>query len=226
MFSQKTFDFLVENRFRNSKEWFQEHRDIYLGTVVQPLEALSISLAPTISAIDSLLITNPKKTVSRIYCDIRFSKEKLLYREEMWLSFRRDKKTFPNYPEFFFAISPNEFSYGCGYYAASADTMNAIRKLILKKDPKFLRARQAFEQQRHFIIDGPMYKKSKYSDQADSLKNWLDRKSICFLYNSADFSELYSENLVSGIKDTFLRLKPIYEFFICAENYRQMESRH
>jgi uncharacterized protein (TIGR02453 family) len=124
MFTQKTLDFLSENRFMNSKEWFSEHKEEYSKYVIQPLAELAAALAPTLSAIDSQIITEPKvdKTISRIYRDVRFSKDKLLYREEMWLSVKRDKKAFPGYPEFFFVVSPPDFF-------TAADTIQFRRKL-------------------------------------------------------------------------------------------------
>jgi len=220
MFSQKTFNFLVENRQRNSKEWFLEHKNDYYNYVLQPLTELSIALAPTISSIDNLITTEPKinKTISRIYRDTRFSKDKLLYREEMWLSFKRDKKVYPNYPEFFFVMTPNEFIYGCGYYSATANTMNSIRELILNNDPIFIHALNAYENQHIFIMEGDAYKKSQYTEQTENIKNWLVKKNICFIRKSSDSTLLFSENLQRIINDDYKKIESIYNFFIYAEN--------
>ncbi len=219
MLSQKTFDFLIQNRLNNSKDWFAAHKSDYNDHVLQPMTELATALAPTISAIDELIITTPKvdKTVSRIYRDTRFSKDKMLYREEVWLSFRRDKKAYPHYPEFFFVAMPSEFIYGCGYYAATADAMDSVRNLILDNDSTFSKAKQAYENQSDFFIEGDMYKKSKYPEQPDDLKKWLDRKSICFMCKSTDFELLFSNKLVDKLTDTFKQMTPIYNFFIHAE---------
>jgi uncharacterized protein (TIGR02453 family) len=220
MFSQKTFDFLYQNKINNSKEWFQENKSNYNNYVLQPLTELAIELAPTISAIDEHIITEPKvdKTISRIYRDTRFSKDKMLYREEIWLSFRRDKKAYPNYPEFFFVVMPNEFIYGCGYYAATTETMDSIRKLIINNDLMFIKALKAFEQQNNFIIEGDLYKKSKYLEHAQNIRTWLDRKSLCFMCKSTDYSLLFSDKLCKKIIYTYKQMESIYHFFIYAEN--------
>ncbi len=224
MFSQNTLDFLFQNRLNNSKEWFLDHKSEYNEHVLSPLTELAISLAPTISAIDEQIITEPKvdKTISRIYRDTRFSKDKMLYREEIWLSFRRNKKTFPQYPEFFFVVMPNEFIYGCGYYAATADVMEVIRGLILAKDPMFLKAQKSYESEPEFILEGDVYKKSKYPEQPENIRALLDRKSICFMVKSKDFSELFSDTLPEKIKTTFQKMDPIYRFFVHAENKARM----
>lgn len=220
MFSQKTFDFLFQNRMNNSKEWYTEHKSDYNDYVLKPLADLATELAPAISAIDSHIVTEPKvdKTISRIYRDTRFSKDKMLYREEMWLSFRRDKKAFPNYPEFFFVVMPNEYIYGCGYYAATADAMDSVRRLILDDHPMFLKALKAYENQSDFVIDGDVYKKSKYPNQAENIRTWLDRKSICFMCKSTDFSLLFSDNLSEKLASTYKQMEPIYNFLTYAES--------
>lgn len=219
MFTKKTLDFLSENRFMNSKEWFSEHKEDYNKYVLEPLAELAKALAPTLTAIDRQIITEPKvdKTISRIYRDLRFAKDKLLYREEMWLSIKRDKKEFPGYPEFFFVVSPYGFLYGCGYYSTSAETMNTIRELILTGDPMFLKALEAYENQSDLILDGDSFKKSRYPDQPERIRSWLDKKTICFMRKSHDFPLLFSDVLAPYLINSFKSMEPVYKFLVYAE---------
>jgi uncharacterized protein (TIGR02453 family) len=220
MFSRKTFDFLFENRLNNSKKWFLDHKNDYNEYVLNPLMELAVMLAPTISSIDMQIITEPKvdKTISRIYRDTRFSKDKSLYRNEIWLSYRRDKKTFPQYPEFFFVVMPDKFIYGCGYYAASTQTMENMRSLILKKDPFFLKAQEAFERQSDFVMEGDTYKKTKHPDQPMNIREWLDRKGICVICKSNDLLLLYSDELPKKITAAYKEMEPIGGFFGSGES--------
>lgn len=223
MITTKTLDFLCENRFRNSREWFLEHKEEYLELVLKPLSELAKELGPTVSAIDSQIITEPKvdRTISRIYRDTRFSKDKLLYREEMWLSFKRDKKVFTGYPEFFFAFTPEEFLFGCGYYAQSAQSMESLRKLILQNSPQFKKAEKAYKNQREFLLEGDMYKRSKFPDQPEEIRNWLDRKSISLIYRSKDFPLLFSDELAPLVKGIFNKMEAFYQLFLWAENCKE-----
>lgn len=222
VFSQKTIDFLVENRLRNDKEWYSEHKNEYNEYVLQPLKELCIALSPNISSIDDFIVTEPKvdKTISRIYRDTRFSNNKLLYRDEMWLSFKRDKQYYPHYPEFYIVATPKTLFYGCGYYATLPETMNSIRKLILDNDPVFLKALQAYEKLNTFHIDGEKYKKSHYPEQSDKIRDWLDRKNISFTKTCSDFSILFSEELPQIIAEDFRQTESIYNFFLYAESKR------
>lgn len=219
MFSQKTLDFLFENRLRDDKGWFTEHRSDYDEHILKPMKELAAALTPAVSTIDDRIVTAPKvgKTISRIYRDTRFSRDKSIFRDEMWLSFKRDKHAFPGYPEFYFALWPGGLSFGCGYYCAPAETMETMRELILQRDPAFMQAVSAYENQRLFVIEGELYKRSKYPDQPENIRSWLDRKSISFTAQSADVSQLFSDTLPQTIGEQFGKLAPIYCFFTHVE---------
>lgn len=81
--SKETLDFLVENRLQNSRDWFHDHKKVYQEVVLAPLIELVEKLTPVMWEIDPLFITTPKvcKTISRIYRDTRYTKDKSLYRE-------------------------------------------------------------------------------------------------------------------------------------------------
>ena len=106
MFSPETLDFLATNRFMNSREWYAEHKPDFKQYVLQPMIDLVEALTPTLESIDDRIVTEPKvdKTISRIYRDMRRA-HGAFYREVMWLTFKRDKRMFPGYPEFFFVFN-------------------------------------------------------------------------------------------------------------------------
>ena len=220
MFTPETLAFLSENHFMNSREWFAENKERYRKSILEPLMQLTCELAPSLENIDSLIVTEPKvdRAISRIYRDIRFAKDKTLYRDMMWLTFKRDKKEFPAYPEFFFVFSPKEYFYGCGYYSATADAIQSLQKLILSKSPLFEKARRFYDGQSDFKIEGDRFKRTRYPDADEKLREWLDCKNICLMKRSGDINELYSEDLSEKIASDFSKLRPVYNLFIEAEN--------
>lgn len=220
MFSAQTFDFLIENRINNSKEWFQAHKDIYNEFVLKPLTQLSVDMGDTISAMDEKIVTIPKinKTISRIYRDTRFSKDKSLFRESMWLSFKRDKKEFPHYPEFFVVMNPQMLFFGCGYYWMEPKTMEKVRELVLSDHPAYIKAQKAYDNQSVFRLEGDYYKRTKYPDESAKKREWLDKKSICFTHYSTDFSLVFSDNLADCLCKNLVLMKDVYDFLILAEN--------
>lgn len=220
MFSEKTFDFLMENRFMNSKSWFLEHKDIYNEYVLKPLTELAVNMTPTIEMIDPTIVTIPKinKVLSRIYRDTRFSRDKSLFRESMWLSFKKDKREYAHYPEFFVILNPQMLLYGCGYYYMKPETVKTMRKLIENNHPSFQKALKAYESQNIFVITGERYKRTKYPDYPENIRNWLDRKTMLFTCESTDFSLVFSDKLADKICNDIVLMKDVYDFFIFAEN--------
>lgn len=216
-FSKNTIDFLVENKLRDDKAWFNEHKEQYQKYLIEPLISLVTALTPDLSNIDGKLLCLPKVggSISRIWRDARFSKDKSLFRDSMWCTFVRQKGI--SLPEFFFVISPEGFMYGSGYYATGTASMESMRELILCGDSDFLEALSAYENQKIFLIDGDMYKKSRHPDAPEGLREWLDRKTICFIQNSNDFDLLFSGELCRMIAEGYKTLAPIYRFMIKAE---------
>ena len=220
MFSAQNFDFLIENRFNNSKEWFHEHKDIYNEYVLKPLTELSVAMGDTIALMDERIVTIPKinKTISRIYRDTRFSKDKSLFRESMWLTFKRDKKEFPHYPEFFVVMNPQMLFFGCGYYWMEPKTMDKVRELVLADHPAYLKAQKAYDKQSVFGMSGDYYKRTKFPDESPKKREWLDKKSICFTHLSTDFSLVFSDDLADYLLKSLVLMKDVYDFLILAEN--------
>lgn len=215
-FSKQTLDFLVENQLHDSKEWYNAHKDVYTQQLVAPFTELVTALTPTMLAIDSELICNPKR-LSRLYRDARFCKGKSIFRDHVWYSFCRKKEPFQALPELYFDLSPNGFSYGCGYYSISRDSLDAIRALILADDAAYLQAQSAYAGQDIFQMGGDMYKKNHYPAESETKCAWLNRKSIYFFCESTDFNLLFSENLPQVLAAVYQKLAPIYHFFYKAE---------
>ena len=224
-FSAGTLDFLFENRLNNSRAWFEAHKEDYRRLVLAPLQELVRALTPCVLEIDGELATEPRvdRTICRIRRDTRFSHDKSLYRDNMWIIFKRGRMHGTEMPGLYFEISERGFEYGCGYYAASASYMSAYRSLILAGDAAFERARRAFEHQKVYALTGGCYKRPHYPDQPEQLRAWLERRQICFTAQSADFPLLFSQGLADKLAEDFRLLAPIYRFLLRAA---QVERQH
>ena len=215
-FTKDTLDFLVENRFRNDRPWYNAHKDRFAEVVLQPFQELVVALTPTMRALDPLLDLTPKvdKTISRVYRDTRFTHDKSLFRDVMWIAFRRPRQAGPwESPVYWFEISPKGMAWGCGTYKAPTDFLSVMRARILADDPLFLRARRMVEQQDAFSLDGERYKRSKHPDQPESMKYWLDRKSVGLSTTSQDFGLAFSDKLSERLEADFRMLHPMYQFW-------------
>src|SRR5215831_18976804 len=89
IFSRDTFQFFRDLGKHNKKEWMDAHRDRYQEAVVRPLRKLLEEMAPAVLKLDSRFETTGRRGVnfSRINRDIRFAKDKTLYKTNMYLKF-------------------------------------------------------------------------------------------------------------------------------------------
>lgn len=219
MFSKRTFDFLSENRLRNSREWFDEHRGEYEDAVLAPMRGLVEALTPTLLEIDPQLIVTPRidRTISRIRRDTRFSHDKSLYRDVVWCVFLRDKKLWNGPPGFVVELSPRGWRYGCGYYQADPKVMDAARGLILERNRVFLEAFKRYRSQDIFHLEDNAYKRSRFPSEPPEMQEWLNQKSFWVVHESEDWDLLCSDRLIPTLCEHFRLLSPIYRFFWLAE---------
>lgn len=210
---------LVDN---NSKEWFESHRGIYNDNLLTPFRALVENLAPAMLKLDDQFETRPAigKTLSRIYRDTRFSNDKSLFRNRMWLTFKRHTKEWTDAPVYFFELTPTFFQYGLGYYSASKATMDRFRHLMLRRPEEFAKA--AASCRAPFVLEGESYKRPLKKDQDPALATWYNRKSFAVLAQDTRLESLFSPTLAAELQRAFLQLEPLYRFLMQVEILKQI----
>ena len=216
MIKPEALDFIAENCWQSNREWFAEHRKEYLKLVREPMIELSNEVAPVVEEIDPLLVTDARATIARINRDLRFARGGSLYRDTLWISFRRDRESFHAWPEYYFILSPKSCFYGCGYYCTKGPVLAEIRKMVLEDHPMYLKARDALEENKSVILEGDIYKRSKYKDESQEKRLWLDRKVFQFSH-FVPGDELFSADLADKMKECFKAIEPIYKFLVYAE---------
>ena len=228
LLSPKTLDFLFENRLHDSRQWFEEHKEQYQRYVITPLKQLVEALTPAMLQIDGDFVTQPRvdKTISRIWRDTRYSKDKSFYRASMWIIFKRGKMHGTELPGYYFEITGQGFNHGCGFYAASTGYMETMRLQILNGAPSFLAARRAFERQNVYTLDGERYKRPHFPDQPQALRDWLELRGISLNADSSDFDLLFSNRLAGYLAEQFQKIAPVYRFMLeVSQEYRRKEAQ-
>ena len=216
-FSLETIKFLKEVKTRNSKEWFEQHRAEYEEHLLSPLRALVCALSGTVFGIDKRIETSPaiNRAISRIYRDIRFSKDKSLFRDEAWISFKRRTGERMTIPEFYFYITPTMYEFGMGYYAADRASMDLFRTAITKKAASFRKAIAFLEASTgDFERHEDRYKRFIKNDGAKDLEDWYQLRSFCYRIRRKTDKRLYSPGLAEEITEAFTDLRPLYTFLV------------
>lgn len=86
-FRPDAVEFLVELAANNERAWFQPRKADYERLLKEPLEALCVVLDEQFRARGIPLRADPAKSPFRIYRDVRFSKDKSPYKNQLSASF-------------------------------------------------------------------------------------------------------------------------------------------
>jgi uncharacterized protein (TIGR02453 family) len=198
----------------NYKPWFDEHKLIYQEEVVQPLKALAHILSPAMCAIDPKININPNKMVSRIYRDVRFSKDKTPYRTAMWISFQRLLTDWQNFPGYYLEISENGYQYGMGLYLPRKKEMDAFRSAI-EYDPKYFREMtEDLIGKQAFILGGEEYKRPVNNTLPEYFQQWIQRKSIYLYKHFPVGKELFTADFAGFMANEYTLLQPLYDYMV------------
>jgi uncharacterized protein (TIGR02453 family) len=216
-FSSQSLQFLTQVRQENSKEWFDAHRDIYDQTLREPFQALVETLTTPMLLIDDLFEVRPMvgKTISRIYRDTRFSRDKSRYRSNMWLMFKRYKKDWIDAPSYFFELHADGWRFGLGYYSATRTTMALFRQSVQQDPSRFLEVANCLGST--FELHGERYKRSQIKGQAEALAHWCDRKSFAVIADRHDMSTAFDRGLATKLAQGFDQLAPLYHYLMRIE---------
>ncbi|NPV91537.1 MAG: DUF2461 domain-containing protein [Firmicutes bacterium] len=213
-FSPDTRFFLFNLVMMNSREWFEEHREEYRECLLHPLQDLVRSLAETMLSIDPELDVAPVtgRTISRIYRDTRFSRDKSIFRGSMWITFKRPRKDWQDTPGFFFEINPVTYRYGMGFYRAQKSTMDRFRETIAKKPQEFLKTVAFMEDREGFRLEGDKYKRTLDPAQPPAIQDWYQRKSFYIACHREADDRLFSRGILDDLASGFQAAAPLYHY--------------
>ena len=201
---------LSRNRHENSKQFYDAHKDQIKQQVFEPLQQLIEALSNDFATLDPHMQLNPAKMMSRVRRDTRFTKEKHMYRDDVWAMFMRPKGA--DYPFVFpcmwFEVKPGQGRFSCGVctYDQTPKFMQFLRERI---DNDFLAAaNQAIKAGAHFECES--YKKDRAAQAPEQLKPYLNAKSFMFKYWCEDLSLLESDAIITHLRGKYKACHAMY----------------
>ena len=201
---------LAENRFQDSKAFYEEHKPTINKTVVHPLRQLVAELTPAMLAIDPLL----GGSVSRVRRDNRFTHDKSLYRENMWIVFMRDKRAW-NWcvPAFYLDFSLARAEWGLGFYSATPAIMKCLRARVEADTPRALAAVEA-ARAAGFLLGGQPYARPRSTaDTPELLRPFYDCRSVDL--SRMEGAEFVADSALPGrLLAGFEALAPMYSLLV------------
>ena len=141
-FSAATLRYLRGLAAHNNKPWFEAHRAEYEAVVKAPMLALIEEMDVRLAGFAPEIVGDPKRSMFRIYRDIRFSADKSPYKTHAscWFYHRDGSRGVGREAEgggagFYFQIAPGDSFTGGGMWMPPKDALAKIREAIAE-DPK------------------------------------------------------------------------------------------
>lgn len=216
----ESIELLCLNRFNDSKEFYEEHKLELKDGITVPMRQIVLDLSGLMYDIDDKMLTDPVRSVSRIYRDTRGNRSKIKYRENMWLMLRRYKKEYPSAPFFYFEFYPNSFGYGLAFWTWKQSAFKEVHNLIIEHPGRWLDAVDACKQAGLTYDARDNYKKDMYPNAHKEIKPYLSAKNMEFSYSSFDMNRINSQSLIDELKLAFDLARPMYSFW--ADAYDNM----
>jgi len=212
-FTQATIDFMWDLRLNNNKPWFEEHKEDFIRDFQTPMKALGQEVFGRIS--DKYGNHGFIHKLSRVYRDARRVKDGQPYRANLWFSIEKPSEEWTSTPVFWFELSPDDWSYGVGFYAAKAQTMANFRSRVDENSKIFEELIAPIHKQDEFVFEGDDYARQKISAAklSETAAQWYNKKSFSLIHRALHGDELFSAELSDRLVSGYEFLMPYYDYF-------------
>lgn len=126
-----TLQFLKALDANNNRDWFQEHKDEYVDEHTT-MVAFADDLLAEMNKVDQIETASGKKSLMRIYRDVRFSKNKSPYKNNFGGGLKRASKLLRG--GYYYHIQPGQSFVGGGFWGPNADDLKRIREEFAQDD--------------------------------------------------------------------------------------------
>lgn len=130
MFEPKALEFLRELKENNDREWFQPRKDDFEALLRRPMMAVVEDLNRVLSAKAPDYVTDPAKSVYRVYRDTRFSPDKTPYKTHIGALLWHRRLGKDGGAGLYFHLSTDEFLIAAGLYHCPNDMLLKVRTHI------------------------------------------------------------------------------------------------
>jgi len=140
-FGPESLRFLRDLARNNNRAWFLEHKARYESEVQAPALRFVEAMGPRLVKLSPHLLADARPfggSLSRIYRDTRFSKDKRPYKTAVGIHFSHDGVTTgENLPGYFLHIAPGESMVAAGIWHPSLPSLAKIRDAIVGSPPSW-----------------------------------------------------------------------------------------
>jgi uncharacterized protein (TIGR02453 family) len=204
--------FLKDVEKNNNREWFHANKERY-EEAKKEFETFINALIPEIIKFDKSIINlTAKDCVFRIYNDVRFAKNKLLYKSNMGAYIARGGKN-RGYAGYYFHIENDNCFLGGGIYMPSAENLKLIRQEIYYNFKEISGILSSKSLQKYFkmLDDFKVSRVPKEFPKDAESAELLKYKGYTVL-SSLEKKQLLSDDLIHHVAGVFKTLTPLNNF--------------
>ncbi|UXX80658.1 DUF2461 domain-containing protein [Reichenbachiella carrageenanivorans] len=204
------FSFLTQLSANNNREWFNSNKDQYLKAHQQVIEFADLLLGE-LNKTDIIETPTGKKSLYRIYRDVRFSKDKTPYSTYFGGGFRR--ATAERRGGYYFHLEPGNTYVGGGFWGPNSQDMMHIRK-HLQQEPERLRdiiTNKNFKKQFGVLL-GEQLKRAPKGFEIDDPAIDLLRYKQYWVRHEFSTAEVLSPDFHLAIVKQFQHIRPFFDY--------------
>ncbi len=210
MLNPETFQFLKDLKENNNREWFTENKPRYQAAHQDVIEFFD-ELIAEMKKVDNIANESGKKSLLRIYRDVRFSKDKTPYAPRLSGSLKRATKWLRG--GYYVHLESGNVFLGVGFWAPESSDLKIIRE-ELSHDAKPLR--EILEDAEFKSIWGEMQGEKVKSAPKGYSKDHpnidlLRFKGFTFVKNFSDDLAL-SEDFLFEVVKAFIGIRPFFDY--------------
>jgi len=204
------FEFLKLLKKNNDRDWFNARKERYLKEL-ENMENFADVLLEEMNKHDAIETLNGKKSLHRIYRDIRFSKDKTPYNTHWGGGFKRATKF--RRGSYYFHLSPGNSFVAGGFWGPDANDLKRIRDEFAY-DPKPFRK---ILKSKTFVntfgtLKGEQIKTTPKGFNADDEAIDLLRYKQFLLRKSFTDKEVLAPDFLKKVNETFLTMRPFLDY--------------
>ena len=214
-FPKDFFGFFEDLNKNNNRDWFNQNKNRYYESVVNPISEFIVCMAPRLNKISRHYKADPKPhggSMFRIYRDTRFSKDKTPYKTNAGLPFRHEAGKNAHAPGFYVHLAADGLFFGGGIWAPPSPQLNLIRDYIADNARAWARIANSKKVREAGGIKGDSLKRPPRGFDAEHMHiEDLKRKSF-YVMSEADASAALRADFIDEVTEAFRRAAPLNRF--------------
>ncbi len=207
---KSSFDFLKLLKKNNNRDWFNAHKDRYLQEL-KHVELFADALLAQMNKHDVIETLSGKKSLHRIYRDVRFSKNKTPYNNHWGGSFSRATKL--RRGSYYFHLEPGNSFIAGGFWGPEPADLKRIRDEFAFDAKSFRKILKNKTFIKNFgTLTGDQIKTTpKGFNAEDPAIDLLRYKQFLLIKDFTD-KEVLGPNFIKLVNETFRSMRPFLNY--------------